>query len=327
MGGQEDPSLSLSGHQRDDDYPYTLHLATRASGQPIVSGEHSEDQSRRELNRLRAQVAALEAEQARYLQELAALEKRVMERTQELEAANQHLRALTQLKDQFVANVSHQLRTPITSLMLYHDLLAANPEEANAYLETLRRETSRLVHTIESLQALSGIDQRDADYDLSDVDLNVLVKTYVTDRPLLAKAKGLVVELNLEPNLPTVRADEALLDEIVSILMTNALNYTPGEGTIVVSTHTTTMSGESWTGFRVSDTGPGIPADEHAHLFRRFYRGKVGIESGKMGSGLGLSLAKEIVDGLSGLIEVESKRPPDSGAIFTVWLPQETRRR
>lgn len=90
---------------------------------------------------------------------------------------------------------------------------------------------------------------------------------------------------------------------------------------MTVGTLSERTNGHQWCGFHVSDTGLGIPADEHKNLFERFFRGKVGRESDKPGTGLGLAIAKEIVDRHDGRIELESKGISGQGSKFIVWLP------
>lgn len=231
------------------------------------------------------------------------------------------LKEVQRLKDQFVSNVSHELRTPITSLKLYQDLLARNPDKHHLYLARLERETSRLNHIIETLLQFSRLDQGRAELRFAPLDLNMLTDQYVTDRQPLAQQKGLTLLLEREADLPPVQADARLIGQVLSILLTNAINYTPEGGQVVVSTCTRRDSGKAWIGMRVSDNGPGIAPDDMAHLFERFFRGKVGIESGAPGTGLGLALAKEIVERHQGKIEVLSEGTPGQGATFTVWLP------
>ncbi len=276
-----------------------------------------------------ADQVAIAIENARLYEALEAqneiLENRVAERTEELQAANEHLKALTRLKDEFVASVSHELRTPITSLKLYHDLLVSNPKKAGVYLETLQRETERLAQIIESLLDLSWMDRGEVELSQTTIDLNEMVAAFMADRPLLARSKGLGLTLRQESDLRRVRADEGLLGQVLSILLTNAINYTPAGGHVVVSTVRKEEKGAHWVGFRVSDTGPGIQADEKEQLMDRFFRGRVGRDSGVAGTGLGLAIAKEIVSRHEGRIEVESQGVPGKGAAFTVWLPAERR--
>jgi PAS domain S-box-containing protein len=246
------------------------------------------------------------------------LEQRVAERTAALETANRQLQALTRVKDEFVANVSHELRTPITSLKLRLHLLTRNPEARPEHLATLGRETDRLNRLIEDLLMLSRLDQDRAAFECQSLDLNTLVGHFVTDRAPLAEHKDLTLSFDPHPDLPPAQADPNLLGEVLSILLTNALNYTHGGG-VTVRTHGDTQR----VGFSVSDTGPGIALDEQGHLFTRFYRGAAGRESGVSGTGLGLAIAREIVARHQGQIEVESAGVPGQGATFRVWVPAQ----
>ncbi len=109
--------------------------------------------------------------------------------------------------------------------------------------------------------------------------------------------------------------------QVISNLLTNAMNYTPAGGRIVVATFASGNGTNSRVGFSVQDNGPGIDEDDLPHLFDRFYRGKAAQASGAQGSGLGLAIVKSIVNRHGGLIEVENIS--GGGAKFTVWLPVE----
>jgi|LGVF01.2.fsa_nt_gb PAS domain S-box-containing protein len=249
------------------------------------------------------------------------LEERVIQRTEELKVANERLEVLNRLKDEFVSNVSHELRTPITSLKLYNKLVADSHEKREEFIGRMKREIDRLATIIEDILRLSRLDQDRVELDLAPLDLYELAKVYVVDRELLAKEKNLQLNLDEHLNLPLVQADQTLIGQALSILLTNAMNYTPEGGRITISTLDGEFDGKLWTGSRVSDTGPGIEPDEQSRLFERFFRGKTGRESGVPGTGLGLAIVKEIVDRHSGRIEVESEGVPGKGTAFTVWLP------
>jgi PAS domain S-box-containing protein len=252
------------------------------------------------------------------------LEQRVAERTAELQAANQRLETLSRAKDQFVSNVSHELRTPITNLKLRQYLLKAQPEAFQEHLDVLHRETSRLEDLIESLLMLSRLDQNRVVFKFGPVSLNELVEEYIFDRVPLAQDRGLALSSETTPDLPAVHADRRLIGQALSIILTNALLYTPAGGQIVVSTRQRRDPDRLCAGFSVRDTGPGIPADERDQLFARFFRGTTGTQSGVSGTGLGLAIAKAIVNRHQGQITVESAGIPGQGATFTVWLPVES---
>ncbi len=267
-----------------------------------------------------AEVIALAIARAQVYQEL---EKRVEERTSELRLANERLLELTRLKDEFVANVSHELRTPITGLKLYNHLLSLRPERTPVYLERLKREVGRLEHTIEDLLVLSRMDQDRLPTKLEAVNLNEMARLHVTDRALLAEERALSLTFIGQSSLPIIKADPALLEQALSTLVTNALNYTPEGGAIEIRTLERCFEGRHWVGVSISDTGPGISPEERPRLFERFFRGQVGIKSGRAGTGLGLAIAREIVERHEGQIEVISPRSDGAGTTFTIWLPLE----
>lgn len=251
------------------------------------------------------------------------LEMRVAERTAEIVAANERLLGLTRLKDEFVSNVSHELRTPIASIKLYLRLLTLRPEKEAAYLDRLNRETNRLEHIIEDLLQLSRMDQGNTQLNLVPTDFNKLARQFVIDRKPLAEERGLKLSLKPKTKLPVVYSDEMLLGQALSILLTNALNYTPSGGRVEIRIHTRRSEKKQWAGLSVRDTGPGIPPSEASRLFQRFFRGKVGQDSGAPGTGLGLAIAKQIVEWHGGTIEVASSGIIGAGATFTIWLPVE----
>ena len=249
------------------------------------------------------------------------LERRVNDRTMQLKTANEELRRLSQAKDEFVSNVSHELRTPITSLKLFHHLLAASPNRWEDHLAVMARETSRLEQIIESLLYLSRLQQERVDWDPTPVDLNQLVSQFVRDRRSLAHSKDLSLSFSGELSLPLAEVDVRLWEQVLSILLTNALNYTPAGGHVEVRTRTRTQNDQCWAGVSVSDTGLGILPNEQPRLFERFFRGTAGRQSGTPGTGLGLSIVQEIVNKHRGQVEVYSEGVPGKGTTFSLWLP------
>jgi PAS domain S-box-containing protein len=297
----------------------------------------------------------------------AGLEQRVAERTAELtqreaalRAANEKLKELDRLKSQFISNVSHELRTPLTniktSLWLFE---RGKPEKRAYYLATIGRESELLHRLIEDLLQLSRLDLGKAQPAFEMVNLDHLVGTLVEDRTALFAERGLTLRAELAADLPPVRADPKMLIQVLTNLMTNAMNYTPAGGTVTVSTRLqiaddrwqmadggvktarpavsgiadsklqtdtpqSTLPNPQWVTFSVSDTGPGIPAEDLRHLFQRFYRGEAARKSGSPGTGLGLSICQELVERHGGHITLESE--VGKGSVFTVLLPlrQET---
>jgi len=238
------------------------------------------------------------------------------------------LKELDRMKDQFVSNVSHELRTPLTNLKLYLNLLEqGRPEKRERYMDTLQREATRLQQLIEDLLNLSRLDVGNVQLSRMPTDLNPLVHQLVEDRKLLAANRQLTLKAVLDPNLPPVLVDAKMFDQVITNLMSNAINYTPDGGEIVICTAEALDQGRRWVTVSVTDSGYGIPRDEQKQLFERFYRGRAARQTGVAGTGLGLSICREIVKRHAGRISVQSPVPAHDdeegrlGAQFTVWLP------
>ena len=249
------------------------------------------------------------------------LETRVAARTAELQTAMQKAQAADRLKSEFIANVNHELRTPLTNLVLYYQMLRAQPTvKTEERLDVIGRELQRLRGLIEELLNLSRLDLGQVAFRPSKCDLNILIQTLVNDRQALAEQRGLILETELLPDIEPVDLDESTMVQAVSNLLTNALNYTPSGGRVLVRTMKTLAGSEFEVGFSVEDTGPGINDEDLPHLFERFYRGGAGRQSGAPGTGLGLAIVKQVVELHHGRIDVENGAN-GGGAIFTIWLP------
>jgi signal transduction histidine kinase len=248
------------------------------------------------------------------------LEARVRERTSQLEQVLEQAVAAERVKAQFVADVSHELRTPLTNIGLYLDLLELSHDDRRGeYMSTLRRETDRLGRLIEQLLAMSHLDTGQAEFHLVPIDLNALLKVLIGDRARLIGRKGLKLELLPEPGLPLVQADPQYLMQVMTNLLSNAVNYTPSGGRISLMTGRSEWQDVAYATLTVRDTGPGIPDEEQGHIFDRFYRGVAARASGVAGTGLGLAISRDIMARHGGRLTVHSVR--GSGSSFTLWIP------
>jgi signal transduction histidine kinase len=249
------------------------------------------------------------------------LETRVTERTAELRTALQKAQAADRVKSEFIANINHELRTPLTNLVLYYQMLRAQPTtRTEERLDVIGRELQRLRSLIEDLLNLSRLDLGHVTFRPVLSDLNKLIQTLVNDRQALSKERGLTLNTELQPDLGLISLDEPTMAQAVSNLMTNALNYTPSGGHVLIKTMLAQPDGSPQVGFSVEDTGLGINADDLPHLFERFYRGGAARQSGAPGTGLGLAIVKQVVDHHQGRIEVQNGTD-GHGTKFTVWLP------
>jgi signal transduction histidine kinase len=256
----------------------------------------------------------------RLRQHTAELQQTVAARTAELEQALAKAQAADQLKTRFVADVSHELRTPLTNIRLYLDLLDKGRTERFAdYLETLHRETSRLIDLIEDLLTVSRLDAGTAEMEPTWIDLNSMAAGLVEDRRRLVARLNLSIDFDPQADLPLVRADERMITQVIANLMTNAVNYTEPGGRVTVRTDTIADGEKKWARLAVVDTGLGIPESEMPRLFERFFRGSASRARGISGTGLGLAICREILDRHDGKISATSQA--GEGSAFTIWLP------
>lgn len=231
------------------------------------------------------------------------------------------MKEVERMKDAFVSGVSHELRTPITSLKLYHTLLRQNPIKKDIYLERLDRETRRLEAIVEGVLMLSRLDQHRRAAEVQPIDLGQLLLNFIEDRKPLAASRGLALKLETGRQLHRAYADASLLTQAISVLVTNAINYTPEGGQIRVRLNE--EQGERFPEaiISVADNGPGIKPEEYEQIFTRFYRGSAAVNSGVAGTGLGLALALEIMNLHGGSIEIEPTGLDGAGVTFHLRLP------
>lgn len=231
------------------------------------------------------------------------------------------LKEIDRLKSQFVSDVSHELRTPLTNIRLYVDLLSQfeNPGRSANYLETLNRESDRLAHLIDDLLSLSRLESGATEFQAEPVDINQLLRALYDDRRTLASTRGLELEMITDEDLPVASGDSRLLSQILTNLLTNAMNYTPQGGCIRIYSRAHRENGRIWTTASIEDTGLGISEDELDLIFQRFFRGRASHSTGAPGTGLGLAICSEIADLHRGHISVESRL--GEGSTFTLWLP------
>ena len=250
------------------------------------------------------------------IQVMQTLEERVTSRTYDLETANERLQELDKLKTKFIADVSHELRTPVANLTLYVDLLRHGKMERQAdYLAILEQQATRLTNLVEATLGLSKLDAGSQAAQFGPVMLNELVQDVVLGHQARAQALDLQLTHRLEPGLPPVWGNKTQLAQLITNLVTNAINYNRVNGKISVETY---LQNDTAVCLKVVDNGMGISTGDQPYLFDRFYRGNRTGQSNIPGTGLGLAIVKEIVDLHQGKIEVTSQQ--NEGSMFLVQL-------
>jgi len=218
------------------------------------------------------------------------------------------LKKMDQIRRDFVANVSHELRTPLSILRGYIETLIDNPEtsreEFSRILGVMERHSKRLDSLVEDLLTLAQLESANPNLQLRDVDLSNLFAEVIRDwgKRLAIKKRKLMVDLS--PNVPTIHADQARLQEALYNLLDNAMKYSRENGQI-------RLNGRCQDGeieLSVSDNGIGIGKEDLPRIFERFYRADKARSSDKVrGTGLGLAIVKHIAQLHGGRVEAESE--------------------
>jgi len=226
------------------------------------------------------------------------------------------LQDVDRMRRELVANVSHDLRTPMASVHGYLETLLLKestlaPQERKRYLEVAFKHVQGLSAMISELFDLAKLDAREVDLQFEPFSLCELGQDVLQRFELPASAKSVELRSDLSPSLPMVHGDIRLIERVLVNLVDNAMRYTPEGGRISLLC----VANGSGVLVEVSDTGPGIPAAELPHIFDRFYRvaGTADVDA-RQGAGLGLAIAQRILDLHGSHLEVRSE--PNAGASF-----------
>jgi two-component system, OmpR family, phosphate regulon sensor histidine kinase PhoR len=224
------------------------------------------------------------------------------------------LRRLERVRKDFVANVSHELKTPLTSVKGFVETLQSgakdDPETLNRFLMKIENNVTRLVHLVQDILSLAAADNQDKKAQRERVDWVLVIKQVVQFQDQAIKKKDLHLDLNLPDTCPFF-ADQESLTQIFDNLLTNAIKYTPNGGKITVN-----LKAGAEVQLEVKDTGIGIPHEHLPRIFERFYRVDKARSRAMGGTGLGLSIVKHLVGSLSGRVLVASES--GQGTTFTV---------
>lgn len=229
------------------------------------------------------------------------------------------LKRLEGLRQQFVANVSHELKTPLSSIKAYTETLLNgaldDTEHAQHFLSRIDDQADRLHELIIDLLALARIESGQATIERTAISLPRIIDACLTDYEARAEAAEIALLAKVADNAKDVFADEESLRQILNNLIDNALKYTPDGGTITVLSREEADQAV----IEVSDTGPGIDHAHHERLFERFYRVDKARSRELGGTGLGLAIVKHLCNAMDGTVSIEST--PGEGSTFRVRLP------
>ena len=226
---------------------------------------------------------------------------------------------LAQAKSTFVANVSHELKTPLSLISLFSEILelgrVTNEEKKAEYYGIIRHESRRLNKTIDNILDFSRIEAGRKTYELVDGDIAEVIDNVLSTHRYQIINSGFDVQTDIQPDLPPVLIDHDAMAQAISNLLDNAIKYSGKVKQISITAKVL----ESDLSIEIADHGIGIPHGEQAKIFEKFYRVGNGLVHDVKGSGLGLSLVKHIIEAHKGTISVESD--VGRGTRFTILLP------
>ena len=228
-------------------------------------------------------------------------------------------RRLSALKSDFVANVSHELKTPLSLVRMFAELLltgrVASDDKRREYLQIILNESERLTALIENVLDFARFERGKSAFDFQEGDLGAVVLRAVDVYRYRAEREGVTLEVWIEPGLPVALFDQRALELLVMNLLDNALKYAKDGKLVRVEARRAAKTLE----IRVIDRGPGIDPSERRRIFERFVRGRSGTGEQVRGSGIGLALVKHIAESHGGATWVHSEL--GRGSCFCASLP------
>lgn len=234
----------------------------------------------------------------------------------------QRLSDSEKIRRDFIANVSHELRSPLTSIQGFVTAIlehkSKDREEELKYLSIIQSESQRLSNLINDLFEISKFDAQGIEFSMEHFPLGNTINRAVATLRTRLDDKNMIVKTTIPKNLPLCFGDEDRIEQVMHNLLSNAIQYSPVDGKILI----TCRHWQNEIYVEVADEGPGIPAEELEMIWERFYRVEKDRSRKKGGTGLGLAIVQEIVKKHHGRVYAESE--PDQGAVFGFKLPVES---
>ena len=251
------------------------------------------------------------------------LETKIYERTKQLESALAEVQNISKTKSEFISAVSHELRTPLTSIKGYASILMTGklgniPDQAKKRLGKINTHSDKLVNFVNELLDLSRIESGRVEMKLTDCVLSEIIDSVGDILTPQMRDKKIKWSSNIDKNIPKIPLDDTQVDRIFINLISNAIKFTPEGGTITVDAHLN----NDIVKVEVTDTGIGISQKDIAQLFDEFYRVDNQINQDVKGTGLGLPLAKKIVEAHGGKMWITSQLKKGTTFHFTLPLKQ-----
>ncbi|PLX76293.1 MAG: hypothetical protein C0615_06890 [Desulfuromonas sp.] len=222
-------------------------------------------------------------------------------------------------KTSFVSNVSHELKTPLTTIRMYAEMLGEeridDPEKRRNYLQTIVRESQRLTRLVNNVLDFSRLEQGRKEFSRERIDLNGLLHQLLDGQLVRIEEAGMQLTRRIASEEIAINGDRDALEQVILNLLDNAIKYAATGGRITVE-----LDADSGLAhLRVCDNGPGIPGAHRQQIFDKFHRVDASLTTRQQGSGLGLSIARQLAEGMNGSLTFRPQEP--AGACFELTLP------
>jgi signal transduction histidine kinase len=250
--------------------------------------------------------------------------RRLEQASAALQAANERLRELDRMKDEFLSTITHELRTPLTAVRSLSEILHDNPdmelEQRQEFLGLIIKESERLTRLINQLLDMAKIEAGAMEWQVAWVDLATVVEEAVASTGQLFRDRGVAVRVIAPPEVPPIQGDHDRLMQVLVNLLSNAVKFSPAyTGRVEITLAVADGSIE----VRVRDNGPGLPEGDLDIIFDKFRQSGEVMTDTSGGTGLGLAICRRIIEHLGGRIWAENA--PDGGAMFAFRLPTAAR--
>ena len=244
------------------------------------------------------------------------LEALVKDRTLELEWANEQLKQVDRVKSRFMEDIAHDIRTPLSSILLATAMMERNPDKLADYIQRIEHHISRIQKQMENVNTMSRLEFSFQEMEQEAINLQQIVSSLVNAYQSAFQDSGLELHTNIN-EVPLITGYVFMMEQLVENLLTNAIKYT-NKGSIEISLY----SGDEHIIFKIQDTGRGIPEAEIPLIMRRYYRVESVRQSSIPGTGIGLNIVKETVQQHDGRIKIDSLL--GEGTTITIHLPVQT---
>lgn len=246
--------------------------------------------------------------------------KMLIQRDIELREINERLEEMDREKSEFISIAAHELRTPLTAIkwlvqLIQKEKLGKLNNRQKEQVDKLGEIVNKMIHLVGDILNVARIEEGRFGFKTEIIDLGKIIEEIIKTSEIISKAKKLSMEKRIDSNMPKIRADKEKIKLALGNVIDNAIKYTPKQGHVAINAN----SRDSNIIITVSDTGIGISKEEQERIYSKFFRGNNALKLDTEGTGLGLFIARNIIEAHEGSISFASEK--GKGTCFTIQLP------